>query len=441
VAPSCLWSGVSRGLVARQPRDRQASSSRGVYEMQPQSPRSVADTRELRLFLEELCCNLLRFHHATAERVPPETISVNQEVNLGEAQGFADIRVRLPSARPYFVEVKHGYPAGAIIDHLSRKYGLGSPLTKEASKVILVIESREGDELERIEKELKKRLRRGLRLEIWTEEHLLKLLREQFGMEIESIGPENVADLRQAVDQAKGRYAFGEGYANDPLQATLLWHFGFWRLRQLMESRGPSPRAVLPPGSYRSVAVLFADLSSFSSYVRDTRDDAVIRHVLTSFYSKTRYEVLNSGGMMYQFLGDGAIALFGVPESGDRSAGDALECARALIDIGSAVSHEWQRSIDHVQGSGGAHIGMALGDLDVVSLRPFSRTHVGVIGDSVNLAARLTSAAAAGEIVVSNALYNVLPEELRQGFSEMEPIEARNIGKIRAWKLGAVGLR
>ena len=83
---------------------------------------------------------------------------------------------------------------------------------------------------------------------------------------------------------------------------------------------------------------------------------------------------------------------------------------------------------------------MALGDLDVVSLRPFSRTHMGVIGDSVNLAARLTSAASAGEIVVSNALYNVLPEGLREGFSEMEPLEVRNIGKIRAWKLGAAGL-
>jgi class 3 adenylate cyclase len=82
---------------------------------------------------------------------------------------------------------------------------------------------------------------------------------------------------------------------------------------------------------------------------------------------------------------------------------------------------------------------MALGDLNVLSMRPFSRAHMGVIGESVNLAARLTNVAGPGEIVVSNSLYNALPDSDHSGFVALEPVEAKNMGRIKAWKLGAKG--
>jgi class 3 adenylate cyclase len=77
---------------------------------------------------------------------------------------------------------------------------------------------------------------------------------------------------------------------------------------------------------------------------------------------------------------------------------------------------------------------MAIGDLQIVSLRPFSRTHMGAIGDCINVAARLMGTAGQGEIAVSNSYHQLLPEEAQAGFQEMEPIEARNVGRIKAWK-------
>jgi adenylate cyclase len=397
------------------------------------------EVRELRLFLEELCCNLVRFQHAADNGTPPEQVCINQEVDLGIPGAYADIRVQVPDEKAYFIEVKYGYPHDQVIAHIGRKYGAESVLAGQSSRVILVLDSRSAAETAEIEKALKEKIHRGLALEIWSEEHVLSLVRERFDLKIDSFAAEDIVELRLAIDNAKGRYAFGDSFQNDPLQSALLWHFGFWRLQQLRASQGLSSREILPPGLYQAVAVLFADLSSFSSYVRDTRDETVIRHVLTTFYSKTRYEVQNRGGMMYQFLGDGAIALFGVPQRTGRSDADALECARAVIDIGSSVSNEWQRCIDQVQSSGGAHIGMALGDLNVLSMRPFSRAHMGVIGESVNLAARLTNVAGPGEIVVSNSLYNALPDSDHSGFVALEPVEAKNMGRIKAWKLGAKG--
>jgi hypothetical protein len=54
---------------------------------------------------------------------------------------------------------------------------------------------------------------------------------------------------------------------------------------------------------------------------------------------------------------------------------------------------------------------MAIGDLNIVSLRPFSRSHVGAIADSINTAARLSAAAGPDEIVAANALFHGLSAE------------------------------
>src|SRR5215470_13380394 len=114
---------------------------------------------------------------------------------------------------------------------------------------------------------------------------------------------------------------------------------------------------------------------------------------LTSFASKTRYRIINDGGMLYQFGGDSVVGLFGVPEAVPGHVGHAFECARGLVDIGASVATGWQRQIDQIQSAAGVHVSMTLGDLQVLSLRPLSRTHMGVIGDSINLAARLNSVA------------------------------------------------
>lgn len=395
--------------------------------------------RELRLFLEEVCCDLCRFQHIAQDDLRPEDIRINQEVYLGTPGAFADIRVKVPGAAPYFVEIKYGYTPDKIIRHLRRKYGTPTEANEDASKLILVVDSAAYRNWPEVENEIRASLRPGLDLEVWDEQALLSQIRERFNLNMSALNEGDVAELQGAIDRAKGTYAFGDSFTNDPLQSSLLWHFGFWFLRHMRESHQATARTIMPPGTYKGVVVVFADLSCFSSYVRDTRDDEVVRHILTSFYSKARYQVINTGGMLYQFLGDGVVALFGLLGRETSDVEDALLCARALVDIGNSVSHEWQRQIDHLQSAGGCHIGMAIGNLNMLSLRPFSRTHMGAIADSINTAARLSSAAAPDEIVVSNALFQKLNEESQASFEEMAPVEARNIGRIRAWKLSLAG--
>jgi class 3 adenylate cyclase len=389
---------------------------------------------ERRLFLESVCCDYFRFLHLDGS-VPPENIVIRQEVPL-HSGAFADIEVHASGTPPYFVEIDTGYSRRRVVESVRRKYGKPSPATDGASRIVIIVDEDALGDRPAMDRALREALRPGLDLEVWDERHLLRILGERFGVALATPGEDDLLGLRAAVDRAKGVYAFADSFQNDPLQAALLWHLAFWRVRRLREAGRPTSRSILPPGLYRNVVIVMADFCSYSSYVRDTRDEAVSRRWLTSFASKTRYRIINDGGMLYQFAGDSVVGLFGVPDGVPGYAGHALECARGLVDIGASVATGWQRQIDQIQPAAGVHVSMTLGDLQVLSLRPLSRTHMGVIGDSINLAGRLNAVAGCDEIVVSNMLHQSLPDSVRAEFLELAPVDAKNIGRVRAWKLG-----
>jgi|SRR5215470_9110702 len=395
----------------------------------------IDDAAELRLFLEEICSNVCRFRHAGADAILPETVVVDQEVFLGVPAAYADIRVAAPGCPPYFVEVKYGYTAEQIVESLHRKYGPRVPLAAGHDRIVVVVDRAAYRDWPAIEAAVRGGLGHGLRLEVWDEGRLLELLAELFAVHLDSLSADRLLDAREAIDRAKGAYAFGAERTDDALERSLLWHFGFWRLRNLRERRGLGKRDIIPPGTYRDVAVLYADMCSFSSYVRDTLDKRVIHTSLTAFYAKARYQIINSGGLLYQFLGDGVIGLFGLPDLTPGFAAPALRCAHALVEMGRSIATEWQRRIDRVQAAEGVHIGMAVGDLEIMSLRPFGRAHMGAIGDCINMAARLCGVAGPSEVVVSNTFFRHLDPPVQARFVELEPVDARNVGRIRAWRL------
>ncbi len=80
------------------------------------------------------------------------------------------------------------------------------------------------------------------------------------------------------------------------------------------------------------------------------------------------------------------------------------------------------------------HIGIAMGDLDLMPFRPFSRTHLGFMGEPMNLAARLMGEAKSDEAVATNIFYAGLDDTQSRLFEAIEPIEAKNVGRIRAWR-------
>jgi adenylate cyclase len=396
-------------------------------------PAYHGDDVELRLFIEELACNICRFMHTSRNGVEPQLVRIRQEVQLDAPNAFADIVVHTSDSASYIVEVDYGYSLERIAESLSRKYQRDLSWFTSISKLILVFDSDHHPDGHQLEHHVRPLIPRHWLLELWDEHRLLEHVHRYFGVEVDSLGYDKLLDVRAAIDRAKGIYAFGHEYENSPLDAALLWHFDYWRLRELFTVAGGNKRMVLPPGTYRAVAVVFADLSGFSGYVRDTPDERTMQECLTAFCSKARYQILNDGGMLCQFLGDAVIGFFGIPDHPASYVDRAFDCASSLLMVGESVSNEWQRHLDRIQPVRGSHIGIALGDLQLLSLRPFSRTYIGAVGDVINMAARLSSSAEPGQIVVSNLIYRALSGEVQKRLRETEPVEAKNVGIIKAW--------
>ena len=125
------------------------------------------------------------------------------------------------------------------------------------------------------------------------------------------------------------------------------------------------------------------------------------------------------------------MGLFGFLDKKPGYVTDAVNCAKALLDIGASTS---DRRIDRVQDKHGLHVGIAIGSLNLLPLRPFSPSDIGFIGDALNMSARLMDEAEPGEIVVSNAFYQALDEDVQAEFVENRPIVAKNVGTLRSWR-------
>ena len=163
------------------------------------------------------------------------------EVAVGLGEAFADIRVRPRGGESYFVEVKYGYADDAVVSSLRRKYGHADEVVARASRVVLVVDRIGREDWDELVRAAAAALNARLTLEVWDEARFAAAMRTHFDVELGEIDAEGLLDVRQAIDRAKGFYAFGgeslHTYEHDALKAQLLWHFNFWRLRQIREMR------------------------------------------------------------------------------------------------------------------------------------------------------------------------------------------------------------
>ncbi|HJW48973.1 MAG TPA: hypothetical protein VJ726_06120, partial [Candidatus Limnocylindria bacterium] len=100
-------------------------------------------TRQMnrRLLLEDICSDIVRYLHAAGQADAFASVTIDREWNLGIEGAFADLRVAPVDAAPYFVEIKTGYSAAEIVEHLRRKYLRETARLRRASKVIVVLEA------------------------------------------------------------------------------------------------------------------------------------------------------------------------------------------------------------------------------------------------------------------------------------------------------------
>jgi class 3 adenylate cyclase/tetratricopeptide (TPR) repeat protein len=148
-------------------------------------------------------------------------------------------------------------------------------------------------------------------------------------------------------------------------------------------SASPAVASAGPPQEERKLAtVLFADVVGFTSLAERTDHEVVARTVDAAF-RRLAEVVAEHGGIVDKYMGDSVMAVFGVPQAHDDDAERAVAAALAMRELGGDLSFS---------------IGVNSGELMVAALGP--EGGVTVIGDAVNVAARLEKAAGPGEVLV-----------------------------------------
>ncbi|MEI6725172.1 MAG: adenylate/guanylate cyclase domain-containing protein, partial [Actinomycetes bacterium] len=154
----------------------------------------------------------------------------------------------------------------------------------------------------------------------------------------------------------------------------------------------PPPRAPSLEGERKLVSVMFADLSGFTA-LSEALDPEQVRGIVNQCFNLLVPIVEHYGGTVDKFIGDEIMALFGAPQAHENDAERAL---RAALDMREALAG--LNSADGV--NLGMHVGINSGTVVTGGLGSDGREQYSVMGDTVNLAARLADAAPEGEILV-----------------------------------------
>ena len=160
------------------------------------------------------------------------------------------------------------------------------------------------------------------------------------------------------------------------------------------------PTPATASGERRQVTILFADLAGFTE-LSSALDAEELHAVVSRFFEAADRVVAHYGGTVDKHMGDAVMALFGAPVAhGD----DPLRAVRAAFDIHVAMaglSAELGRALE-------VHVGIASGEVVAGGLGSEHRREYTVLGDSVNLAARLDDLAGAGETLIADAVYRAV---------------------------------
>jgi adenylate cyclase len=184
-----------------------------------------------------------------------------------------------------------------------------------------------------------------------------------------------------------------------------------------------------PPSEMREVCVLFLDIRGFTAMTR-VRPAGETVALLNDFFAEMIDVVDRNHGIINKFLGDGFLALFGAPLEDSKAAVNALAAARGMLE---AVDR-WNKA--RPQTALRVGIGIHLGEAVTGTVGSPQRKEYTVIGDTVNLAARLEQLTkeTGSQLLVSSTVHRATTGA--DGATDLGPLPIRGYDEeVRVWKV------
>ncbi len=185
-------------------------------------------------------------------------------------------------------------------------------------------------------------------------------------------------------------------------------------------------------GTRKTVTILFTDLTG-STALGSRLDPESLRYIMGRYFASMREVIERHGGTVEKYIGDAVVAVFGVPIAHDE---DALRAVRAAAEMREALT----RLNEDLRVERGVSLEARTGiNTGSIVVGPGGPGEAIVVGDAVNVAARLQTAAGSGEIVIGSVTQALVRDAVDVGPAEgldlkgkSEPVVAYRLLRVSA---------
>lgn len=194
------------------------------------------------------------------------------------------------------------------------------------------------------------------------------------------------------------------------------------------------PGRVILAGERRTVTVLFTDVRGFTPLSERMRPEDVLA-LLNEYFTQMIDVLFTHEGTLDKFIGDGMMCLFGAPvmhlDDPERAVRTAVAMQQTIARISARRGTTGESELR-------LGIGIHTGPVVVGNIGSERRLEYSVIGDTVNLASRVQAAAQGGEILVTQAVWELVKDVVecvdvgtRQVKGRDEPVHLHRVLGVR----------
>lgn len=180
----------------------------------------------------------------------------------------------------------------------------------------------------------------------------------------------------------------------------------------------------------RRVTVLFADIRSFTTIAEKMSAEQVVL-MLNQYFSVMVDIIFKNNGLLDKFVGDQLIAVFGLVEDSGNASENAIRTAIKMQEATEEMMRIRQPANEELFDVG---IGINTGKAIIGNIGSSNRMDYTVIGDCVNVAARLEEMAVGGEIIIGEQTFfenagdfNIESRGAVYVKNKMEPVVCYNV--------------
>jgi adenylate cyclase len=170
---------------------------------------------------------------------------------------------------------------------------------------------------------------------------------------------------------------------------------------------------------------------------RFAHDPEGLLDVLNAHLKRVIRSIAICGGVVEKFVGDGVMSTFGASGHQPDHVNRAMAAAIGIVGANEALNRrsagDWGFRLD-------VGVGIASGPVVIGAVGSAARSELGVLGDAVNVAARLVMDAGAGEVMMTGTVYRAVAGMLQSELTTRSSVRGRS-GVLEIYRMSLLGGR